>query len=328
MREISMKRRTLMGAGTLGVLAAPSLLTGVAVAEEKMENREMNSAPPIRSLKLGAFKVVAINDGTRVSDKPHETYGTNQPQQAVAELLQQNFLPTDALLNSYSPVLVDTGSDVVLFDTGMGEGGREAGAGRLLDGIRAAGYSPEQVSVVVVTHMHGDHIGGLMEADKPAFANARYVMGDVEYAFWKDPARVGTPAENGHKAVLEKVVPLAEKTTFIGDGAEVVPGIAAVAAFGHSPGHMVFRLDSGGKAMMLTADTANHYVLSLQRPDWEVRFDMAKTKAAETRRRVFDMIASERLPFIGYHMPFPAVGFVEKQGEGYRFVPVSYQLDI
>lgn len=286
------------------------------------------SHPPIRSLKLGAFKVVVVNDGTRVTEKPHEIYGTNQPQQAVAELLQQNFLPTEALVNSFSPVLVDTGTNVVLFDTGMGEGGRQAGMGRLVEGMRAAGYAPEQVSVVVVTHMHGDHIAGLMEAGKPAFANARYVMGEAEYAFWKDPARAGTPAENGHKAVLEKVVPLAEKTTFIGDGAEVVSGISAVAAFGHSPGHMVFRLDSDGKGMMLTADTANHYVLSLQRPDWEVRFDMDKAKAAETRRRVFDMIASDRLPFIGYHMPFPAVGFVEKQGEGYRFVPVSYQLDI
>lgn len=125
-----------------------------------------------------------------------------------------------------------------------------------------------------------------MEAGKPTFANARYVMGETEYAFRKDPARAGTPAENGYKAVLEKVVPLAEKTTFIGDGAEVVPGISAVAAFGHSPGHMVFRLDSDGKGMMLTADTANHYVLSLQRPDWEVRFDMDKAKAAETRRRL------------------------------------------
>ncbi|MEI3850270.1 MULTISPECIES: MBL fold metallo-hydrolase [Ensifer] len=328
MSEMSMKRRTLMGAGTFGVLAAPSLLTGVAVAEEKVEKTHMKSAPPIRSLKLGAFKLVVVNDGTRVTEKPHEIYGTNQSQQAVAELLQQNFLPTEALVNSFSPVLVDTGTDVVLFDTGMGEGGREAGLGRLVEGIRAAGYAPEQVSVVVVTHMHGDHIGGLMEAGKPAFANARYVMGETEYAFWKDPARAGTPAENGHKAVLEKVVPLAEKTTFIADGAEVVPGISAIAAFGHSPGHMVFRLDSDGKGMMLTADTANHYVLSLQRPDWEVRFDMDKAKAAETRRRIFDMIASERLPFIGYHMPFPAVGFIEKQGEGYRFVPASYQLDI
>ncbi|UAX94580.1 MBL fold metallo-hydrolase [Ensifer adhaerens] len=324
-----MKRRTLMGAGAFGVLAAPTLMAGVAVAEEKAEKTDMNAShPPIRSLKVGAFKVVVVNDGTRVTEKPHEIYGTDQPQQAVAELLQQNFLPTEALVNSFSPVLVDTGTDVVLFDTGMGEGGRQAGMGRLVEGMRAAGYAPEQVSVVVVTHMHGDHIGRLLEAGKPSFANARYVMGEAEYAFWKDPARAGTPAENGHKAVLEKVVPLAEKTTFIGDGAEVVSGISAVAAFGHSPGHMVFRLDSGGKGMMLTADTANHYVLSLQRPDWEVRFDMDKAKAAETRRRVFDMIASERLPFIGYHMPFPAVGFVEKQGEGYRFVPVSYQLDI
>lgn len=289
----------------------------------------MKTTPPsIRPFKLGAFKVVVVSDGTRISDKPHETYGTNQPEQAVAELLRQNFLPTDVLVNSYSPVLVDTGSDVVLFDTGMGEGGREAGTGRLAEGIRAAGYAPEQVSVVVLTHMHGDHIGGLMEAGKPAFANARYVMGETEYAFWKHPARVGTPAENGHKAVLQKVVPLAEKTTFIGDGAEVVPGISALAAFGHSPGHMVFRIDADGKAMMLTADTANHYVLSLQRPDWEVRFDMDKAKAAETRRKIFDMIASERLPFVGHHMPFPAAGFVEKRGEGYRFVPVSYQLDI
>lgn len=327
--DMSMKRRTLMTAGTMGVLAAPSIMTGFATAQEKTDNQNMQQAqPPIRALKLGAFKVVVICDGTRASAKPHETYGTDQSEQVVAELLAQNFLPTDALVNSYSPVLVDTGSEVILFDTGLGEGGREAGSGRLVDGIRAAGYTPERVSIVVLTHMHGDHIGGLMEGGKPAFANARYVIGETEYSFWKDPARVGTPAENGHKGVLEKVVPLAEKATFIGDGATVAPGISAIAAFGHSPGHMVFRLESDGKAMMLTADTANHFVLSLQRPDWEVRFDMDKAAAAASRRKVFGMIASERLPFIGYHMPFPAVGFVEVQDQGYRFVPVSYQLDI
>lgn len=327
--EMSMKRRTLMTAGTIGVLAAPSIMTGFAAAQQKTDSQDMQSAqPPIRALKLGAFKVVVICDGTRTSAKPHETYGTNQSERAVSELLAQNFLPTEALVNSYSPVLVDTGTEVILFDTGLGEAGREAGSGRLVDGIRAAGYTPEDISAVVLTHMHGDHIGGLMEGGKPAFANARYVIGEAEYAFWKDPARVGTPAEGGHKGVLEKVVPLAEKATFIGDGADVAPGISAMAAFGHSPGHMVFRLESDGKAMMLTADTANHYVLSLQRPDWEVRFDMDKATAAASRRRVFDMIASERLPFIGYHMPFPAVGFVEAQGQGYRFVPASYQLDI
>ncbi len=327
--DMTMKRRTLMTAGTMGVLAAPSFMTGFATAQEKTDSQNMQPAhPPIRALKLGAFKVVVICDGTRTSAKPHETYGTNQSEQAVSELLALNFLPTDKLVNSYSPVLVDTGTEVILFDTGLGAAGREAGSGRLIDGIRAAGYTPEGVSVVVLTHMHGDHIGGLMEGGKPAFANARYVIGEAEFAFWKDPARVGTPAEGGHKGVLEKVVPLAEKATFIGDGAQVAPGISAIAAFGHSPGHMVFRLESDGKAMMLTADTANHYVLSLQRPDWEVRFDMDKAAATASRRKVFGMIASERLPFIGYHMPFPAVGFVEAQDQGYRFVPASYQLDI
>ena len=91
---------------------------------------------------------------------------------------------------------------------------------------------------------------------------------------------------------------------------------------------MIFRVESQCKQLVLTADTANHFVLSLQKPDWEVRFDMDKTKAATTRRKVFDMIATERIPFIGYHMPFPAVGFVERAGEGYRFIPVSYQFDI
>src|SRR5690606_34629480 len=111
-------------------------------------------------------------------------------------------------------------------------------------------------------------------------------------------------------------------------GGEVVPGIGARAAFGHTPGHMIYRLESDGKPLILTADTANHYVLSLQRPDWEVRFDMDKAAAAATRKKVFDMIATDRLAFVGYHMPFPAVGFAEKGAEGYRFVPASYQFDL
>lgn len=194
--------------------------------------------------------------------------------------------------------------------------------------MKALGYGPEQISVVVLTHMHGDHIGGLTEGRAPAFPNARYVTGRTEYDFWVSPDRVGTGAEQGHKGVLAKVKPLAEKITFIEDGGTVVPGITGLDAFGHSPGHMIFRIESDGKPLILTADTANHYVLSLLRPDWEVRFDMDKAAAAATRRTVFDMIATDRLAFVGYHMPFPAVGFVEKAGEGYHFVPASYQFDL
>ncbi len=330
--SFKINRRALIGSAGMGAIAAPFLLRTNAFAQtaQPQTSMEINHVmpPDTHRFKLGNFEVLVVKDGARPSGKPGETFGTDQTPETVGALLEENFLPKDQFVNSFSPALINTGSDLVLFDTGFGEGGREAGNGRLVEGLAAAGYTPEDVTVVVLTHMHGDHIGGLMEKGKPAFPKARYVFGQVEYDFWTDTKRAGTPAEGGHKAVLANVKPLAEKATFIGDGAEVVPGITAIAAFGHSPGHMIFNVESNDKRLILTADTANHFVLSLQRPDWEVRFDMDKAAAAATRKRVFDMVATDRVAFLGYHMPFPAVGYVEKQETGYRFVPKSYQFDI
>ncbi|MHA7969871.1 MBL fold metallo-hydrolase [Rhizobium sp. CAU 1783] len=326
---VTINRRILLGGAGLA-LAAPSIMTRAALAQSGDTAMSIDHAmpPETHRFKLGAFEVVVVKDGARPSEKPGETFGTDQPPEAVGELLEANFLPADKFVNSFAPVLVNTGSEVILFDTGLGEGGRVNGMGRLIEGLTAAGYTREDVTIVVLTHMHGDHIGGLMEGGKPAFPNARYVAGQAEYDFWVDPARAGTPAENGQKGVLASVKPLAEKTTFIGDGADVVSGVTAMAAFGHSPGHMIYRLESEGRQLVLAADTANHFVLSLQRPDWEVKFDMDKAAAATARRKVFDMIAADRLAFLGYHMPFPAVGYAEKLDTGYRFVPKAYQFDI
>ena len=119
---------------------------------------------------------------------------------------------------------------------------------------------------------------------------------------------------------------MAEKMTFVEDGGEVASGITAMAAFGHTPGHMTYMLDSGDQQLLLTADLANHYVWSFAHPEWEVRFDMDKAAATASRRRILDMLSATRTPMIGYHMPFPAAGFVETRGEGFRFVPVSYQM--
>ena len=284
--------------------------------------------PEINQFKLGSFKITAIRDGSNVLEKPFETFGTNQDPETVKKLLTDNFLPGDKFVNSYSPAIIDTGSDVILVDTGFGAGARERGMGKLQDGLKAAGYSADDVTVVALTHMHGDHIGGMMENGARAFKNARYVAGQAEYDFWTDKAREGTPAEGGHKAVLANVVPFAEKTTFIKEGDSVVSGITAMLAPGHTPGHMVFHAQSDNKQMVFTGDTANHYILSLLHPEWEVRFDMNKAEAAASRKKVFDLIATDKIAFLGYHMPFPAVGFVEKQGAGYRFVPKSYQFDI
>lgn len=329
MDKVNFRRRTLFGATALTAIAAPMILRpGSAYAQEgakPMSQPQTTPAGQANSIKLGDFTVTVISDGIRVAENPNETFGIDQPKDAVAALLEQNFLPSDKFANGFSPVVVDTGSAVVLFDTGFGEAGREAGNGQLIKGLADAGYSPDSITHVVLTHMHGDHIGGLMEGGKPAFPKAAIIAGEVEYAFWTDPARAGTPAEGNQKAVMASVVPLKDKITFIKEGAKVVPGITGIEAFGHSPGHMIFRVSSAGKDLMLTADTANHYVLSLQKPDWQVRFDMDKDKATATRRKVFDMIAAERLPFIGYHMPYPSLGYVEKAGEGYRFIPASYQ---
>lgn len=323
MPTLSISRRTLF-VSAAAALAAPAILSRASFAQEPSEDT-MAVHPQTKSFRIGKFAVSTIRDGKVVSEKPQETFGTNQKPEDVAAALEANMLPADRFINSFAPTLVDTGSDVILFDTGFGEGGRANGNGQLVAGLQSLGYEPSQVTLVVLTHMHGDHIGGLMEGDKPAFENARYVAGQVEFDFWKDPARVGTPAENNHKNVVSKVVPLAEKMTFVKEGSEVAPGIIAHEAFGHSPGHLIFRLESEGKGLFVTGDTANHYVLSLQHPDWEVRFDADKAAAAASRRKVFDMVAAERLPFVGYHMPYPAVGYIEKSGDGYRFVPETYQ---
>ena len=320
-------RRTLFkmaGLTAAAALAAPQIMVRKAFAE----TAAMPAATAFNQFRLGDFTVTTVNDGTTVMENPQGTFGTDQSVETVSELLQAHYLPTDKLVNGFAPPVVNTGSHVVLFDTGLGEGARGNGMGQLSARMAAAGIAPEDVTVVVLTHMHPDHIGGLMEGDKPAFPNARYVTGQAEYDFWADDARAGTPGERVHNLVKAKVVPLADKMTFIGDGGEVVPGITGMAAAGHTPGHMIYRLESGGRQLVVTADTANHFVLSLQRPEWEVRFDMDKAMAAKSRKMVFDMIAADRLPFIGYHMPFPSVGFVEKMDTGYRFIPETYQFDL
>lgn len=320
----AINRRSMLAlAATAGAgLAAPQVMVRAAQARAPLS--EVGN-PGFNRFRLGAFEVTAINDGLRPGDGIHTIFGADRDEAEVAMLLEENFLPADRFVNSFTPALVNTGTELILFDTGLGAGARGGGLGQLRARLEASGYAPQDVSVVVVTHFHGDHIGGLMEDGEPAFPNARYVIGQAEYDFWTADERQSGPTENAARAVRANVVPLAEGTTFIGDGGEVAPGITGMMAAGHTPGHMIFHLESDGRRLLLTADTANHYVASLLRPEWHVSFDMDREAGAATRKRVFDMVAAERIPFLGYHMPFPAVGFVEKLDIGYRFVPASYQ---
>lgn len=320
-------RRSMLKLATAGTaaLAAPQIMVRAAHAQGEVPTSDVGN-PGYRRFNIGNFEVTAILDGGRPSEGPHPIFGQNQDAATVAALLEENFLPADQFVNSFTPVLVNTGSELVLFDTGLGAGARGNGLGQTRPRLEASGYSPEDVTLVVLTHFHGDHIGGVMEGDAPAYPNARYAAGQVEYDFWTSEEARSGPRQGNTQAVETSLVPLAEQMTFLAEGDEVTGGITAMEAFGHTPGHLIFRLESDGEQLVLTADTANHYVASLQQPEWHVQYDMDKEAAAATRIRVFDMIASERLPFLGYHMPFPGTGFVEKLDQGFRFVPVSYQL--
>lgn len=313
------------------IVAASAASGGMALAPFKSDEAKAETAlskienPGFHRFQFGDFEITTLSDGRRAGEAPEKTYAVNQDPEDVAALLEENLLPTDRFVNSFTPVLINTGKELVLFDTGMGAGAREAGQGKLISALEASGYKADDVSLVVLSHFHPDHIGGLIEDGKPAFANARYAAGQKEYDFWTDPARLETPAKGVAQLVDKNVKPLVDKITFIDDGKDVLSGIQAVGAYGHTPGHLAFRVESGGKSLMLISDTANHSVITLQRPDWHVSFDIDKEMAAETRKRMFDMIATDKLPFIGYHMPFPSLAYLQRDG-GYRYVPETYQI--
>ena len=285
-----------LAAATAGPLNAAADMLGAAT-------------PLFNRFKLGGFEVTTLLAGTRTVPEPQKIFGLNVSEEEFAEVSAANMIPTDAAQFFFTPTVVNTGAELILFDTGLNPDSITAA-------LQAAGYRTDQVDKVVITHMHGDHIGGLMGDAGETFANATYVTGTTEFDAW---------AAMENEGFEGKVRPLAEKTAMLDDGGSVAGGITAMAAFGHTPGHMAYMLESEGEQLLLGADFANHYVWSLAYPDWEVRFDRDKAMAAATRRRLLDMLAADKVPFVGYHMPFPGMGYVEARGAGFKYLAASYQ---
>jgi len=310
-------------AGGAAVAAFGGSLAGSAKAAAPMLGV---MRPAIYRFKLGAFEVTNLLDGY-VQGSPHPTFGNNQTPETVQAYAKAQGLPATKMENVYVNTLVNTGKELVLFDTGNGRA-RMATAGKLPDLLVAAGYRPEQIDVVVTTHGHPDHIGGLMENDKPVYPNARYVFGETEFDFWRKGENIAEARKANREQFMKVAVPFGEKATFLKGEGEVVSGIRSVPAFGHSPGMMAFYIESEGQRLLNWADVANHYIFSIQQPEWHVGFDHDKEAGAATRKRVFDMVSTDKIPVVGYHMPFPSVGFVEKAGASYRWVPASYHFNL
>jgi glyoxylase-like metal-dependent hydrolase (beta-lactamase superfamily II) len=291
--------------------------------------------PNVYRFKIGEFEIANILDGKVIRDGLHPSFGPERSAKEAEALCRNNAIEANRYVHPFIPTLINTGKELILFDTGNGALSRDypqlrsrLSEGRLVEGLTQLGYKPSDVDIVVVTHGHPDHIGGLMDGGKPVFSHARYVFGATEFDFWKRGENVREARKFNLQLFQKLALPLEDRSRLIKPGDEVAPGIRAVDVSGHSPGMLAYRVESGGKRLLIWADTCVHYVMAIQRPDWHLDVDDDKDKAVAARKRILQMAAAEKLFVTGYHMPFPGIGMIDRTADGYRWVPLSYQLDL
>lgn len=277
--------------------------------------------------RIGGYDVTTVMDGKVIREAVKPPFCLDLDDDEIAALAADNHVPANRFEHQFNPTLVNTGKELILFDVGFGTKGPD-GSGLLRARMAEVGYAPEDVDLVVFTHVHPDHILGVEIDGAPAFPNARYAIGQVEFDAWTSGADLPSNRADNRQKFLDLIVPLADRMTFLDDGDTVAPGITAMEAHGHSPGLMMFMVEDAGRQGLIWGDVANHYVFSLQRPEARVIFDDIPDMAAETRKRVLDMTATDGIPVIGHHMPFPSVGNVVRRDGSYRWEPASYQFRV
>ena len=320
-----MERRSLM-VGAAAALAAPALLRGSPVLAQAPA-APLAQAPGFFRFRVGGLTVTMLHDGSRAIPLTNG-FIRNAPLEEVQRVLAESFLPTDTLRISFTLTAVQTPRGLVLFDTGNGPQQGASTVGLLPQAMRAAGLDPAQVTSVVFSHFHGDHISGLLTAEgTPAFPNAELVVPATEWAWWTEAGNESRSPETqrGNFAnTARRFGPYQGKVRQAAAGSEVVPGITSIAANGHTPGHTIYRIADGNDQLLFLADLTNRPELLARRPDFHAVFDFDPQMAEATRRRVFDMASADRIRVTGYHFPFPAAGYMAKDGNGYRFVPMDW----
>ncbi len=249
-------------------------------------------------------------------------------QERIDEILVANFLDKDNFEVEQNALVVNTGEKLILIDTGMGfrkvYGPR---SGRLLANLRAAGINPALIDVVALSHAHPDHVWGLVGEDgKPNFPNAQIYITQADLEYWTDEAKLSHPALGPYIGpIRDTLLPLRERIVFLKGGEDSVSGIQALSTPGHTVGHSSFVINSQGSSIVYLADLAHRPLLQMENPRAEFTRDTDPKQGVSSRLRVFDMVASQKIPILAYHFPWPGIGHVAKRGDGYRYVPVEMQ---
>jgi glyoxylase-like metal-dependent hydrolase (beta-lactamase superfamily II) len=321
-----MSRRTFL---TSAAIATAVGLPGIRLLAQTSQRLPRNSG--IYRFKLGAFNLISISDGTL--SVPAAVFAANATPAQLQEVLKQSF-QADMLTADCNVLLVDTGSQKVLIDTGSGSL-NGATAGKLLENLQAVQIQPGDINAVVLTHAHGDHIGGLKGTNGLTFPNARYFIGKPEWDFWMGRS-VDLPKFKGPADMKQKMIELAKtqlnlissRVTPVAPNQEFLPGLSAIPAYGHTPGHIAVRIASGDAVMVHTADTVHINSINLWNPSWTPIFDADQAMAAQTRQAVLAKIASDRTLMFAYHFPYPGIGHLRSRAQGgFDWQPVHWTFE-
>lgn len=319
----ALSRRTLL-ASSAAALAATSAPSYTARAAAPITGQQ---GAGIYRYKIGSFEITAINDGTwyRALD---DKFVTNAPFADVQKALSDQFLPTDKIPIPFTTLMVNTGSKLILLDTGTG-GQLAPTAGTMAANMAAAGIDPKAVDTIIISHFHPDHINGIKTKDgAKVFPNAEINVPAPEWAHWMDDAKMNAAPEAARGAFLNArrvFGDIANDVKRFDPGKEVAPGITSIAAHGHTPGHTAFAIASGNQSMLYIADTTNNPWLFVRNPEWQAVFDADGNMAAETRKKLLDRAAADKMIVHGYHFPFPASGYITRTAKGYDLIPVMWQ---
>jgi glyoxylase-like metal-dependent hydrolase (beta-lactamase superfamily II) len=317
-------RRGMLG-GAAAITAAAAGLTNIPAARAAVPMAG-KQGPSFYRYKVGDFEVTALNEGV-VRNATPANMAVNKTLPEVQKALGDAFLPTDHTMNQFNVVVVNTGKNLVLLDSGFGDNGAPT-VGNLIGNMNAAGIDPKSIDTILVSHFHGDHINGIRaKAGAANFPNAEIMVPAAEWKHWTDAGEESKAPQvwKGNFGAVKRVFdPIAKDVKQYEYGKELVPGITSVDARGHSPGHGAFLVSSGNGKLLVTSDTVNHQIL-VRNPDWALWADMDPAMAASARKRLLDMAAADKMQIAAYHLPFPSTGFISKRGDGYEFHPAYWQ---